>query len=465
MDAIAPLAPPVALRVLRADEAPYPGVLRAGEPPAVWVDIEQLPPEVWSADADGHVLAPVDVARADTGHAALVPHCPERLGAGIGAGRARCTPGQTITIAISLLRGAVQARELGAEMGSWWLDADRRPVLALTQSGTRRWEDETIAVLTGLQLSAGPRLSAALAQTAAVISDARLSAAPISAVLVQECEDALFEVGESEPLRAVSAATADAAGDGLSPLPAEVVSQRGESRHRAQDRGRARGPAEGESVTVARTRPVAGLEIGRRLADVGLIVRGLPARLRGRAGQRPHQGTPADAVPEQHGQHRRRAPLLVAGGVGALVLAAGLWWPNGEVVADATAPGTSGATMPSAVSTTPAADAHPSSGVSGDDTAGGGDETVAQAALTALATCIRAEAEQCPAAMENTTAALPDGVVGAQDAQRTVTLLDEYGGVSVYRVEADGFAAQVMVLVAVDEKWLIREVYDLADQP
>ena len=39
------------------------------------------------------------------------------------------------------------------------------------------------------------------------------------------------------------------------------------------------------------------------------------------------------------------------------------------------------------------------------------------------------------------------------------------GGVAVVRADAAGFASQAVVLVETDERWLVRDVYDLADQP
>ena len=78
----------------------------------------------------------------------------------------------------------------------------------------------------------------------------------------------------------------------------------------------------------------------------------------------------------------------------------------------------------------------------------------------------------CAALREDPAAAPPAGLVAtAPDAQ--ITLVDEYGGVAVFRVEpaegtgnrADGPAAQILVLDSVDGKWLIRDVYDVADQP
>lgn len=57
------LDPPAALRRLRADEAPYPGTLHAGDPQTVHVDADLVPAALWRCALDGHILAPWDLSR------------------------------------------------------------------------------------------------------------------------------------------------------------------------------------------------------------------------------------------------------------------------------------------------------------------------------------------------------------------------------------------------------------------
>ena len=46
-----------------------------------------------------------------------------------------------------------------------------------------------------------------------------------------------------------------------------------------------------------------------------------------------------------------------------------------------------------------------------------------------------------------------------------MTLLDEFGGAAVLRVEAAGGAPpQLVVIVRADGRWLLRDVYDVAQQ-
>ncbi|MFV4914984.1 hypothetical protein PFZ49_16025, partial [Microbacterium lacticum] len=111
----------------------------------------------------------------------------------------------------------------------------------------------------------------------------------------------------------------------------------------------------------------------------------------------------------------------------------------------------------------------------------GGDlEEAARQIVRAVAACTP-EPESCAVPREDATAAPLSGLV-TSPTEPVITLVDEYGGVAVFRLEpaaagtepptepteaeATGSgAAQILVLVSVDGKWLIRDVYDVADQP
>ncbi|MFT4052718.1 MAG: hypothetical protein QM677_10800, partial [Microbacterium sp.] len=169
---------------------------------------------------------------------------------------------------------------------------------------------------------------------------------------------------------------------------------------------------------------------------------------------------------------RRRAPWVVAAVVAGVVVVAGLAWPepnatagedsaaqSGEVVPTGASSGAStGASSATATAATPVA------------TADAEDPTVtAERLIAALAACAGSGSGSgssvCPEVMEDPSAAVPAGVVSAGDPETSVMLLDEYGGVAVFRVEAPGVVSQVLVLVSADGQWLVRDVYDIADQP
>jgi hypothetical protein len=82
----------------------------------------------------------------------------------------------------------------------------------------------------------------------------------------------------------------------------------------------------------------------------------------------------------------------------------------------------------------------------------------------------RTECASDPACLEHVVevvdAPLPGGVIDLAAADRTVTLLDEFGGAAVLRVEAVGSAVppQLVVIVRTGARWLLRDVYDVPQQ-
>ena len=58
------------------------------------------------------------------------------------------------------------------------------------------------------------------------------------------------------------------------------------------------------------------------------------------------------------------------------------------------------------------------------------------------------------------------GPIDAPREERTIALLDHFGGVAVLRVDAaDGAATQLVVIERRDDEWLLRDVHDAAQQP
>ncbi|MFT3799120.1 hypothetical protein [Microbacterium sp.] len=460
MDAPALLDPPPLLRRLRADEAPYPGVLRAGEPPRVWVDAGTVPVEVWRAAADGHLLAPLDLARVPGGHAALVPHCPQRLGACVA--EAAIGPGEAVTLAVSILRGACEARTQGLSCGSWWCDDSGRPVLAA--GGQSPWDAEAADLLTTLERAAGPRLADALARVRDLVLQERVARADADA-----CEDALFAAHEPAPLgppgiRGPHGALASWLDREPVPRRVDTLPAGASARVRLRDDK----PDAASRSIGAWVGRFADHDLGARTAAAVGAVRGMlaaPPR-RDRRRQAARRSEPATGGDPAGGERprRRRLPLVVAAAAAATVLALGAWWPDDapDAVAVSSQAPTSAPAPSESASPGEAPDATPV-----DAGAGGPDAstTDVHAVLDALTACARAAAVSCPGVMEDAAAPLPTGAAGATDAERELALLDEYGGVAVYRVAAAGYPTQALVLVSANGSWLIRDVYDLADQP
>lgn len=446
-----PLAPPPLLRMLRGADAPFAGELRAGEPPTVWVPLQDLPPEIWRVRPDEHVLAPVDLARTPGGHAALMPHCPHRLSALLVEGV--WDPGAIVTLTVSMLRGAAEAERRGITSGSWWVDAAGRPVLAPT--GTA-WHDETTALLRDVAERAGPALRRAVMDAAALIGDGRASPARRERI-----EDALFSAAEPGPLPAAGRVEEDS-------VPARRVVDL--PRNAADEELRA-------SVWDAR---ILDREIVVRTHDALAAMRSTlrrvtrSVRVRRRAlissTERTTRDAPSDGLADARSAatHRRRraAPALVAAAVGTAVVVVGLAWPTEDRPSAASAPPSSETSVrtPSAEQTTPApGDASPPDHAPISMSEDGAD--VARWLLEELASCTGRADHDCTDVLEDPGQSPPTSVASDRAAPVDVSLLDEYGGVAAYRVTRAGGRAQVLVLVRVDGKWLIRDVYDVADQP
>lgn len=405
------LAAPPRLRSVVAGEHPYPGVVVAGDPARVWVDADDFRDgPAWRADPDGHVLGPLEIARTPTGHAVVLPLCAERLHEAV-ARRAPLTPGETVTVAVSLMRGAVEADDLGATRGEWWVTDAGRPVLALT--GESPWRPATARLIALLGGDQGMDAATALERCGDAITDPRVLARDAG-----RCEDALFALAEPAAL-----------GTRLTPV-------------RVRDLAR---PAE----PVDEPPPPRWAELVARWVDAGLADR-VRTALRRRM--------PVEQTPGTVRATRRRAPWLLGAGLAGLIVTVGVLWPEAATTGDVPVP----RTTPHEAAT-PAGAGRPSGQHTGAAPSPAGD---VGRLLEDLARCIAAP---CGTAdpREDPRRPLPAGIASAPDVERRVSVLDEYGGVAVLRVEgADGdVPPQIVVIVRDDEKWLVRDVYDVADQP
>ena len=457
------LAPPV-LRVLGPGQAPWPGLLVAGDPPTVWVDAADGPTgAAWRAPAGGHLLAPRDVARTAEGVALVVDHCPYRLAEAI-ARRGDLSPGEAVTIAVSVLRGAADALRLGeADIvggeGSWWVSAEGRPLLALRgagdppHEGAGLWRSEAVRLLGELPAAAGPspRLEAALVRARAELDGVR-SARDIPRL--EDVEDDLFESAPAAPLRiddgpmraraltarhdpvdesAPAVAAGPLAAGLIALLPEQLVEQVGDA-------------ARGAVSWIAERREAVGVQRSSRRA------------LRRRADRRGEDGDGRGGV------RRRRAPLLVGAAVGIGVLAAGAFWP-GEL--PSTAAGVGGSSTPVSSGAGPSVDgtASPTTAVEGGATASAElDEGAAGLATALLDAWIACADDPCRAALSEDPARIfPAGIATQPARSRHVSLLEDYGGVSVVRVDAedDSAPSQIVVIVRDGAEWRLREVYDI----
>jgi hypothetical protein len=364
----------------------------------------------------GHVLAPRDVVRTAEGVCIELDWCGERLDrfldrrerAGV-----RLSGGEAVTLAVSVGRGLVElsvARPRGAESwpaGEWWLTESGRPLFVHDAAGT--------------PADAGSRevlgRIARLTESDQVAAAVRHSGDGVIAGHSDE-EAALFAVAEPAPVTTVVFEPARARSLDIAaalPPPIDTPSPRGRAarlveRHIDAD--------------------FAGV--------VSDAAHSLRVRLRG----------------------RRPKPWLLAAGAAALVLIGGGLWPVG---ADEPATAGPGGVSPS-VTATPSASSGPAS-------AGPADLAAITTAVLDERLACGGEASCLDEVLEDARSNWPAGVIDLPAAGRSVTLLDEFGGVAVLRVTAtedtaaDGeAAAQLVVIVESNGRWLLRDVHDVAQE-
>lgn len=415
------------IRVIRSlagpPESPWPGRL------AVMSDESRMLVDAgvvgdawpgWGAAPEGHILAPLDVLRVEGGHVLVLPLCREPLADVIGrreATGASLTDGERLTITVSLLRGLAEVASMpgGRADGTWWVTDAARPVFAAGSGGGDAAE-EAAQILRAVALRPG-RLSTAI--------EAAADLAGLGPRLVREAdslEDELFALATPEPLALA------------------VFTPRG-ARQPSVVRDAA--PAEGDALDVPHSL------WGGLVRHVDADLADLVSRVTTAAWRRLHAS----------GGRRRRGPWVVAGVLGASIVAGAALLPQG---ADTPAVGVRESASPSPVAADEPAEAGPSAPTpESDDLA-----AVVSGILDARVTC-GADAECLAPFMEDPTATVLPGVVDLPSTQRRVMVLDEFGGAAVLRVEAaDGSReAQLVVVVRRDDRWLLRDVHDIAEQP
>lgn len=420
-----------AYRVIRridAPEAPWPGLLvQSVSGAAVLVDAAELGDDWpgWSAAPDGHVLAPIDLVRWSTGHAAAMPVCSERLDDFLlRRADAPLTDGELLTLAVSVLRGLAEVGREGSE-GTWWLIDDGRPALALHPGG-EPVSEAARELLLRLGGTATPRLAAALADAAGTVGEpARLPRA------LPRLEESLFAVAAPEPLATTV----------FAPRRARALAA-------SEGRDTSENPRDEEPGLVARL----ARHMDADLADA--FSRATTAVWRRFRSER---------------SAGRRRPALVAGVAAIVVLGAGLLWPTGgPATAGGSGPDAGAAMAPpsSPASTAPSGDQSADTPKTDDDGEGASLASVLDGLLSA-----RAECHEDPGCLvhlvEDPARAFPKGVVDEAPDARSITLLDEFGGAAVLRVDgvAGDAPAQLVVIVRRNDEWVLRDVHDVAEHP
>ncbi|WP_050720858.1 hypothetical protein [Microbacterium sp. GCS4] len=499
------------VRRLGAGEGPFPGVLVAdGDSMAVLRDAEGLAGwGGWSLAGARHVAAPLDVVRRVDGHDVLLPWCTEKvavfLGRRAGQGSA-LSGGEVSTLAVSLLRGI---GELGvdptdARSGEWWLTDAGCPVLVIGEE-----EDARIAAAVLLETAASESADRVQRRVLEAVAEGlrRHSERPeVPRRQIDAWESELLSVAAPRPLVSADdtegSGAPSSAGREIGALRAAVTDRpqgrvtRAEDGRRGRRHPRARAPRGEGVVAVVRAAAARGLS----------AVRGLPLPTRAAASV----GTGgADRQRPREGDRRRMPKLAVGLAAAGAVLAAGLLWPSdsggqadeptvGRGVAPAESDGggasllptdsptTAAGSSPDAVPPGPNDQDHPLAHGAGDRPVSVIEDEAARL-VAVIRDCAVADDRSCAGAV----VAGADHVVelfqsSPDDArpsggEESIALVDDYGGAVVVRLSAGGDGVgggdagaggagvagydRMLVLVRMDEKWLVRDAYDVADQP
>jgi len=441
------------IRRLDGTESPFTGELVSdGEHRRVLVDTAATDAALWEFAGAEHVAGVHDLVRTADGHGALLPWCVEPVETLIARRRAAGRPltsGEIVTLVGSLMRGIVEVADR-AVTGRWWLEDGGRPVFVPGEGVSST--AASVAVVERVRDECADRaMQRTLVRIAAGMSDHRM--------VLRQLDAWEGELTELAAPRALEREVPDM--DGPWPTPERV---RALPVHRA-------GLAE-----------VAGQLEARRSLRERLVLIGarLQERLRESMPSKPKVSSGVGAGAD--GGARTRAPrgrmLLVGAGAGALVILGGLLWPGGD----------EDAAMPQAVAADRQASPSPSASERGQvaqpeeprpsasvapvpdqpqpDRDDGDVERAATRLLKAIDGCRAKKDMDCATAV---VAGAAQGVLerlGADAAGRDVTLVEDYGDIAVTRLgRTTANGEQMLVLVREKDGWLVRDVYDVADQP
>ncbi len=455
------------IRFLDSVDSPFPGALvTAPQGPLVRQEAERVAGwGGWRYAGAQHVGAPVDVVRRARGHDVLLPWCTERLDTFIDR-RVRSSgglsAGETITVVVSLLRGLGElgAVEAATTTGIWWLTDGGRPVFVLGQG--RQAALSAREIVARLQEeSADKTLARVLDRIAGRVSTAA-GQRRVPRRLLDEGERELLEVAAPRPLER----------DEDAPAPVALTAGAGALRRR--DRGESAARALRREPAREVERPRGARRRSRRALHTVASEKYelLTSALGAVVGRRVHD-TSRESTGNRTPPRRGRA-FVLAGACAAAVLLAGLLWPSGgEDPAVGSAGGESTVARRPPDEGAPEQRTSPSPAPSETAPVPSAPEDDPVRSLAALIAEIRACAERgddvCAPAMADGSPQIVD-LVAEVGAAGDAALVDRYGDIAVLELPPliDGAApeaATIVVLVRVEEKWLVRDAYRVADQP
>ena len=463
------------IRAVDSAEGPFSGALISyGDGVAVCVDTAELSGwDGWAFSEADHICGVIDLRRRADGHDALLPWCTQRVETFLGRRRVAdipLTPGELGTLVASLLRGI---RELtGASdspVGEWWLTGDGRPLFVHGDGGDAR--ARTAALVERVVDHTNDRATLRVLEEILTALRERRHHADDDV----RWEEHLFTVAAPRALRL----------DVFAPEKAADLVPRRTLQLEPVDRRSSRRRARSSTERAGARSTLEAIRAEFRERSQALLSR-LPRRDRGvDSGRAPNE--------TRDPKRSRRRPLILAGSLAAVVLVVGLMWPEGSEPDPASAAARESAED---VATEPDSGTEPDSEIEPDSATAPDSDTVSDVApekapvespsppppvdgedalvavpilLDAVSACAAAGAEACPDALAGGLATPADGLVTHGAEASSATLVDDYGDVVVVKlapVHADGTVAeQMLVLERQEQKWLVRDIYDVAHQP
>ncbi|MFD5214943.1 hypothetical protein [Microbacterium sp. NPDC058345] len=469
-----------ALRRVGTTDSAFAGELVTdGDRVRVRVDAEAAIEALWVfADAE-HVAGVRDVLRRVDGQDALLPWCSDRVDSFLGrraAAERPLAPGEIVTLIGSLLRGIGEVAD-AAVHGRWWLTDDLRPLFVPGEGTTCL--AASIGIVERVRATCADRaMERLLAEIAQTPEDSR-------AVIrhLERWERELTELAAPRALRREDLAPARVSTipvhRALLPVAAQQAGAQRGTRRRGGDARREDQPRRGalRAAREAREPQIGGL--ARLVAAASAVL--LRVRETVRAGM-----PRVAAVRRPGGGAGRGRMLFVGAGVAAVVLAGGLLWPgDGDDASSAqerpsptaaaqrpvgeASPGAAASTAHPAEGEKPAEAPDPATGPASPPSTGGSPVTAEGAVaglLAAIGTCAEEGEGTCAAAVVDGAGEAVLARIGDDVRDRAPSLVEDYGDVAVIRLSAGHtHGEQMLVLVRQKDRWLVRDVYDVADQP